>query len=323
VSEHRQSAEPEELPPLELIELRELNVRRESSDDRAPYISSASAVVRRAGHTYVIGDDEVELGVFQLASDEPGEMRRALDVDLSDDPDERAKDKPDVEALSVLPPFDEAPYGGILGLGSGSNENRDRASYWALGPRGELEGDPEQIDLHPLYERLRAEVGDLNVEGAAVLDDRFLVFHRGNGRGGENAIAELSLEHVMGSLTGDRSIEVEELLRVGVYDLGELDGTRLCFSDATPLADGLVAFTASAESDDDGAIKGSVVGTIDGEGGVTRLRTIDRKWKVEGVHASVDSGVIDFVFVCDQDADEPSPLLGATMPIDGAYERRS
>jgi len=322
-AEHRQSAEPEELPPLELIELRELRVRREDGDDRAPYISSASAVVRRAGHTYVIGDDEVELGVFRLSSDEPGELRRALDVELPDDPDERAKRKPDIEALSVLPPFDDAPYGGILGLGSGSNEQRDRAFFWALDATGALDGDAVQIDLHPLYERLRSQLGDLNVEGAAVLDERFLVFHRGNADGGENAIAELSLEQVMESLTGDRSIEVDELQRVGVYDLGELDGTRLCFSDATPLADGLVAFTASAESDDDGSIKGSVVGTIDGEGNVQRLRTIDRKWKVEGIHASVDSGVIDFVFVCDQDADEASPLLGATMPIDGAFERRS
>ena len=149
-----------------------------------------------------------------------------------------------------------------------------------------------------------------------------MVFHRGNADDGENAIAELELGQVMNSLTGDRSIEVSELLRVAVYDLGELDGTRLCFSDATPLADGLVAFTASAESDEDGSIKGSVVGTIDGEGTVERLRTIDRKWKVEGLHASVDSGVVDLVFVCDQDADEPSPLLSATMPLDAAVERR-
>ena len=53
-----------------------------------------------------------------------------------------------------------------------------------------------------------------------------------------------------------------------------------------------------------------------------RLRTIDRKWKVEGVHAAIDTGVIDFVFVCDQDSDsEPSPLLSATMPIEGGFER--
>ena len=56
--------------------------------------------------------------------------------------------------------------------------------------------------------------------------------------------------------------------------------------------------------------------------GCERLRTIDRRWKVEGVHAAIDAGVIDFVFVCDQDdPDEPSPLLSATMPIERAFER--
>ena len=64
------------------------------------------------------------------------------------------------------------------------------------------------------------------------------------------------------------------------------------------------------------------MGTVDAEGSIARLRTIDPKWKVEGVHAAVDTGVIDFVFVCDQDdPSAPSPLLSATMPIDGGFER--
>ena len=51
-----------------------------------------------------------------------------------------------------------------------------------------------------------------------------------------------------------------------------------------------------------------------------RLRTIDRQWKVEGVDASVDTGMISFLFVCDQDEpEEPSPLLSATMPVDARF----
>jgi hypothetical protein len=129
----------------------------------------------------------------------------------------------------------------------------------------------------------------------------------------------------MKSLGSDWRIDVEEMRDIREYELGELGGTRLCFSDATPLADQLVVFTAAAEvdsgGDDDGEIRGSVVGTVDAGGGIERLRTIDPKWKVEGVHAAVDTGVIDFVFVCDQDdPDTPSPLLSATMPIDMAVE---
>ena len=69
-------------------------------------------------------------------------------------------------------------------------------------------------------------------------------------------------------------------------------------------------------------IRGSVVGTLDRDGHVQRLRTIDRRYKVEGVHATIDTGVMDFLFVCDQDDPEtPSPLLAAAMPVDGALER--
>ena len=69
------------------------------------------------------------------------------------------------------------------------------------------------------------------------------------------------------------------------------------------------------DGSDEGTIRGSVVGAIEISGEVRRLRTINREWKVEGVHATIDTGVVDFVFVCDQDADEASPLLSATMPL--------
>ena len=95
----------------------------------------------------------------------------------------------------------------------------------------------------------------------------------------------------------------------------------LCFSDATTLTDELVCFCASAEGYEDGDIHGSVVGTITADGEVHRLRTIDPRWKVEGVHATVDTGVIDFLFVCDQDdPDRPSPLLSATMPLEREFD---
>ncbi len=321
----RETSAPEELEPLELTKLRDLDVVRDADDEGRPsYIVSASAVARRADHVYVVGDDELDLAVFRSSESGPGEMRQALAGDLPDADDERAREKPDLEALSVLPPFEGAPFGGLLGLGSGSGPGRDRGFYWALDAAGALEGDPVTIDLGPLYDLLRSELGDLNVEGAAVRGDRFLVFHRGNADGGHNAVAELELDRVMESMLGDRSIDVEELNEVRAYDLGELGGTKLCFSDATPVSDDLVVFTASAEADDsDGErIHGSVVGTIDTEGQVRRLRTIDRRWKVEGVHAAIEAGVIDFVFVCDQDdPDEPSPLLSATMPIEGGFER--
>ena len=134
-------------------------------------------------------------------------------------------------------------------------------------------------------------------------------------------VAQISLKDLAGSLRGDLEIDVHELKEFRGYDLGSMDGVPLCFSDATALSNGIVCFTASAEGDENGDIHGSVVGTISDTGEVRRLRTIDRKWKVEGVHASVDTGVIDFVFVCDQDDEAvASPLLTATMPLEAGLE---
>lgn len=102
---------------------------------------------------------------------------------------------------------------------------------------------------------------------------------------------------------------------------GEPEGVPLTFRDATPAGRETLVFTASADGDE--GIRASVVGTIDLDGEVRRLRTIDRRHKVEGVHASVDTGVVDILFVCDQDVpDESSSLLSAAMPLDAAHEWR-
>ena len=138
------------------------------------------------------------------------------------------------------------------------------------------------------------------------------------------AIAEIELADLSQTLGTDRVLDAAELRALRAYELGELDGVGVSFSDASTLLEDLIAFTASAEGEDDGDIRGSVVGTIDASGQVHRLRSIDRRWKVEGVHAAVDTGVIDLLFVCDQD--DPgvaSPLLSATMPIDRRFDARS
>jgi hypothetical protein len=159
------------------------------------------------------------------------------------------------------------------------------------------------------------------------MGDRLWLLHRGNHAESTNVVAELSLDAVMQSLTGDRRIDVHELAAMRSYDLGELDGVEVTFSDATPLGSETLVFTASAEGQgddvaEDGEIFGSIVGTIDLEGNVRRMRTIDERYKVEGVHATIDTGVIDFLFVCDQDDPATaSPLLSASMPLDATIER--
>ena len=322
----RRSVSPEDLAPLELTELRRLDLESGDSPERPAHISAASGVARRGDHVYVIGDDELGIGVFRLSTGEPGELRTVLGGDLSPDHEERKREKPDLEALTLLPPFADRPYGALLGLGSGTKTERERGFVWGLGADGSLLGEPVQLDLAPLYERLREAAPELNVEGAAALGDRLWLFHRGNTEQGLNIVAEVPLEEFVDGVRADGRIGCRDAVHTRAYELGDLDGVPLTFSDATPLADELVVFTASAEPGSDphgtdGEIRGSVVGTIDGDGRVERLRTIDRRWKVEGVYASIDARVIDFLFVCDQDdPDTASPLLSATMPIEPRFD---
>jgi hypothetical protein len=320
VAPHR--AQQEDLPPLELSALRELDLEEPSAPGRPPRVSSASGVARRGDFVYVIGDDELSLAVFQLSKPGPGHLRKALEGSLPAGEDARSEEKADLEALTPLPPFDGCPYGALLGLGSGSGRGRDRGFAWPLAADGSLRGQPIQIDMEPVYALMREHDPALNVEGAAVIGDRLWLLHRGNTERGVNLVGELELADVVASLGDDRRINCKELSAVRGYDLGDLDGVPLAFSDATPIADQLLVFTASAESPD-GAIRGSVVGTIDAGGEVRRLRTIDQRWKVEGVYASIDTGVMDFLFVCDQDdPDVASPLLSAAMPVEGGLEYR-
>lgn len=289
-------------------------------EGRAAHVAEASGIAKRGDWVYVVGDENLNLGIFRLSSEEPGELRPALSGELPVDAGERKGAKPDLEAIAIMPPFERHDYGLMLGIGSGSGSDRNRAFGWSFAANGSLRGEPFEVDLGPAYELLRSELGgDINVEGAAVVGDRLRLLNRGN-REAPNAICDLSLEKVERSLHSDLKIDPGEVLEVLPYELGELNGVPVYFSDGTPLPDGRLVFTASAERDDPGPDEdedeGSVVGVIDTDGSVRRLRTIDRRWKVEGVHATIDVGVLDMLFCCDQDdPDSGSPLLSATMPL--------
>ena len=314
----------EELPPLDLRRLRDLDLSEPPGQGQPAHIASASGIAKRGDFVYVVGDDLLEVGVFELAGGGAGIARPVFAGTLPGDAQDRSKEKPDLEGLTALPPVENEPNGGLLGLGSGSDRDRDRGFFWSLPADGSLAGDPRTIELRPVYDVMREELGSaINIEGAAVVGDRLWLFHRANEGRAPNTVAEFELGDLSRTLREDLVVDPDELAGIREYELGALDGVPLCFSDATTLTEELVCFTASAEDEGDGKICGSVVGTIGEDGTVRRLRTIDPRWKVEGVHATIDTGVIDFLFVCDQDdPDSPSPLLSATMPIERELDER-
>lgn len=314
-------AKLEDLPPLELLELRRLDLDAPSHAGRPAHVSAASGVVQRGDFAYVIGDDELFLAVFRLSDRSPGRLQRVFAGDLPLGHDERKRAKPDLEVLTALPPFERHPQGALLGLGSGSTPSRNRGFVWGLASDGSLEGEPYEIDLAPLYMLLCESVEELNVEGAAVIGDGLWLLQRGNGERGVNVISEVALDHVIEALRRERALAASELRSIRSYDLGRIGDAKLTFSDASPLGESRLVFTASAEASpdtySDGEIAGSVVGTIDRDGEICQLRRIESAYKVEGVHAALDTGVMTLTFVCDQDdADVASPLLSATLPLD-------
>jgi hypothetical protein len=89
-------------------------------------------------------------------------------------------------------------------------------------------------------------------------------------------------------LADGRAPAATALRGMRAYDLGQLGGAKLTFSDASP----------------------------------RRLRRIESAYKVEGVHAALDTGVMTLTLVCDQDdAGVASPLLSATLPLEQEEKR--
>jgi len=78
-----------------------------------------------------------------------------------------------------------------------------------------------------------------------------------------------------------------------MFDLGQIDGIPLCFTDGAALPDGTMVFTAVAEGGgdnyNDGACAGAAVGIVGNE--LQCLYRLDWPHKVEGVNARVEGNV--------------------------------
>jgi hypothetical protein len=292
--------------------VRDLTVDAPRGEHGGRFIAAASGLVRTGRHMYVIADDERELGVFPVEGDAPGRVARFLPGELPADPEERKRDKPDVEALALLP-GSGGRGAALLALESGSRPNRRAGVVWTLDPGGALAGEPRRIDLAELYRALEDDIDDLNIEGATVRGAELHLFQRGNGRAGINAVVSLDFSRVREDLEGDR-IGSDAIAGIRRYELGEVDGVRLCFSDATSLPDGRVVFTAVAETGEDtyrdGGCAGAGVGVLSDAGDVVRWEALDPPAKVEGIDAELDEEAVDAFLVADaDDPGAPSPLL--------------
>ena len=290
------------------------------ADDRPEYVRAASSI-RRFGDRLVIVQDDVNILVLHSpdGDDEPILLPVGFDGRrVFDDERGTKRYKLDLEAGALL------PDGRLVAFGSGSTAAREQLVVLDPGYGIRL------VPAPALYARLRAERrfsgSELNVEGALVVGNTLHLFQRGNGAPRDglspvNAIGDLSLAAFCDWLDGSGA--PPRLDEVVQFDLGQVDGARFGFTDATLMADGRVAFIACAEDSPDavrdGENLGSRFGILDGDhalvADVLEATGERSRLKLEGIEARPDDPACFDVVI---DADQPhEPALLGVLRVRG------
>lgn len=285
------------------------------------HVSAASGLVSVGQRLYVVADDENQLGVFDRTEPQAGTLQRLFDGELPTKPKARKAAKPDLEALALLPAFPGFAHGALLALGSGSRPQRQRAALLALDAAGELQDPVREIDLAPLYEPLRAQHEQLNIEGGFVSDDRFCLLQRGNEATPANVLIAFDWGATQAWL--QRNAPAPQPVSSTRHELGDIDGVPLCFTDGAALPGGGWVFCAAAEATADnyadGPCRGSAVGVVAADGALVALRRLSLRCKAEGIAVSVANGQLQLLMVTDaDDPDTPALLLSAVLAHPGA-----
>ncbi len=303
---------------ISLSTVKALTLANPSHKDRHPHLSAASGLVQVGGRLYVVADDENHLGLFLRDGDDHGELVPLFSGDLPLELEERKAAKPDLEVLTLVPPSKKFPSGALLALGSGSKDARHRGAIISFNSQGEL-GTAEVIDLAQLYHDLKKEIGKINIEGAVIIEKDIILFQRGNKKNKLNATIRFPLKQFYQYvLASDKKAKHKLTAIVTPYELGEIGGVPLCFTDATPLPDGTIIFTAAAENTSDayldGQCMGSIIGVINGTGDLHSTSAIDKLIKAEGIEAQLINDTIHLLLVTDaDDASAPAQLYAAEI----------
>ncbi|WP_331353111.1 DUF6929 family protein [Cellvibrio sp. UBA7671] len=301
-----------------LSPIKTLTLSLPSHKDRHPHLSAASGLVQVGNWLYVVADDENHLGLFARDGDCHGELIPLFSGDLPLELEERKTAKPDLEVLTLIPVSKKYPNGALLALGSGSKEARHKGAIISFNDQGEL-GDAEIIDLALLYHELKEEIGKINIEGAVIIDKDIILFQRGNKKNKLNATIRFSLKQFYQyTLTKDKKSKHKLNAIIRPYDLGEIAGVPLCFTDATTLPDGTIIFTAAAENTSDayldGQCMGSIIGVINSQSDLHSIIAIDKIIKAEGVEAQLVNNKIHLLLVTDaDDATLPAQVYAAEL----------
>ena len=300
--------------------LRKLDLEAAYGARRPHHLAAASGLVAIGDFLYVVADDELHLGYFPRSGDAPGRLVQLFAGELPREHAERKAAKPDLEALVRLPAFADYSDGALLAVPSGSTLQRYRGALLRLDAHGAIIGDPERIDFSGLYAAMAAQVPALDIEGAVVVDDALVLLHRGSRPYPLSALIELSLADVQAGLATRSAIEALSPRCVRWVDLGGIEGVALSITDGASLPDGRLVVTAVAEASEDsyadGPCLGAAIGVLGRDGRVRQLHYLQPAYKIEGVQAWIEDGLIHLLLVTDADDENtPSYLLEVELSV--------
>lgn len=279
-----------------------------------PFVAAASGLSWTRHAFYVVADDALFLAVFPTAGDAPGRRLPLFEGELPLEHAARKAKKPDLESLCLLPRGEKWLHGALLAIPSGSSPGRRRGAWLPLEPRGGVGAAARAVAFEPLFEKLAAELGTLNLEGAAQLGDSLFVANRGNTRAPSHLV-ELSLGRVCVALERGAPVDALAFRSATVLELGEAGGVALAPTDLCAVRGALLACAAAedtASAYDDGRTVGAAVFQLDADLRVERAAALPRGLKPEGLWALPRGRALSLRLVCDaDDPGAPSPLLEA------------
>ena len=303
---------------VESLQLRAVRQLLLSNTSTQPHLSAASGMWIVDQTLYVVADDELVMGVFSLLDQRPGAVLTIIPGDLPADAKQRKAAKPDFESLTCLPVSKNYPHGALLAFGSGSTAQRKRAMLWPFTGPQQLAAEAQLFDLHKLYQPLEQVFADLNIEGLVIQGDCLKLWQRANNQHRENAVIEYALADFHTLLEGSDEQTIIQPQRIDYYDLGEVAGVPLTFTDAYALDDGVCVFTAAAENTDnsylDGECVAAAIGLIDAQRQLRWLKPVQPIHKLEGISARQIGDQLQLYLVSDaDDPNVPALLLEATI----------
>lgn len=269
-------------------------------------MSAASGLVLHRQYYFVVADDELTLYKYALKTNQFIEAIALFGGELPSDYKARKKSKPDFESLVYLSSFD-----GLLVLPSGSTLNR---TVGVLVQGSQV----TEIYLEALFHSLSEKITDLNIEGVAVCNNLFKLFHRGNGKDQKNYVINLNLKTVLEEIESERRLSAKSLESFNAIEIGQLRGHNLGITDVAIENTDRLWFVAAVETGEstyeDGGYLGAVLGCMNAEGQVVFQAELDSPAKPEGL--ALDLEIRKFYLVTDSDDRTlPALFLEGDLPL--------